>query len=420
MGWVSSWNRRRRDFARRRRRPRAPAGLALLLLLAACAGRGEAPRVAAGPAGPAGGAPALAPADSFRSEEIAPGVRHAFAWDARGPWAIHVLEVDLSRCDVALEARKAGPPLAARARTSELSAAALAAVNADFFRLPAGTPVGPHVRAGEILIGPGDRPAFAWSEDGVWIGRARVAAFVLGQGTLPAPAQVNRAIDESDTTTVALFTHWFGDSVAAAPGTLTLRVRHLRGMTTRGGGDVVAYDTLGTAHPLDGATVVLRGRGGAARLLARVGPSPEWRLGLEAVFQDALDARPAALEAVGGFPELLRDGEVSPDLERGMRLESFGPRRHPRTALGVDASGRRLWLVTVDGRQEPYSAGMTLPELVELMRKLGADDALNLDGGGSTAMVVRERVVNRPSDREGERSVGNALVVVERRCPRRG
>jgi exopolysaccharide biosynthesis protein len=54
---------------------------------------------------------------------------------------------------------------------------------------------------------------------------------------------------------------------------------------------------------------------------------------------------------------------------------------------------------------------MSLDELTWLFQRLGASDALNLDGGGSSAMVVDGAVVNRPSDREGERAVGNALAL---------
>ncbi|NJD19939.1 MAG: phosphodiester glycosidase family protein, partial [Gemmatimonadetes bacterium] len=72
----------------------------------------------------------------------------------------------------------------------------------------------------------------------------------------------------------------------------------------------------------------------------------------------------------------------------------------------------RLWLVVVDGRQAPHSLGMTLPELTELLEALGAEEALNLDGGGSSVMVVRGAVHNRPSDEAGERAVVNALALV--------
>ncbi|NIP83786.1 MAG: sporulation protein, partial [Gemmatimonadetes bacterium] len=90
-------------------------------------------------------------------------------------------------------------------------------------------------------------------------------------------------------------------------------------------------------------------------------------------------------------------------------IESFGAARHPRTAVGWDA-GRVLWVV-VDGRQPPHSVGMSLPELEALLLRLGASDAINLDGGGSTTLAVGGRVANRPSDAEGERPVANALVL---------
>ncbi|HEX2188610.1 MAG TPA: phosphodiester glycosidase family protein, partial [Longimicrobiaceae bacterium] len=82
-----------------------------------------------------------------------------------------------------------------------------------------------------------------------------------------------------------------------------------------------------------------------------------------------------------------------------------------RSAVGWRADGTLL-LVAVDGRRPGYSEGMSLAELRSLFLELGAAEALNLDGGGSTALVVRGATVNRPSDREGERAVANALVLL--------
>ena len=88
------------------------------------------------------------------------------------------------------------------------------------------------------------------------------------------------------------------------------------------------------------------------------------------------------------------------------------------TAAGFAANGRRLLLVVIDGRQAGYSAGTTTRETAMLLRDLGAREAVNLDGGGSTAMVVRDwkagtqRIVNKPSDAVGERAVGDALGVL--------
>ena len=104
--------------------------------------------------------------------------------------------------------------------------------------------------------------------------------------------------------------------------------------------------------------------------------------------------------------------------------------RHPRSAVGLSEDGNTLLLVAVDGRQEGHSRGATLAELGELMKAFGAADALNLDGGGSTALVVKDRttgvftVANRPSglaaDLPGlpaERPVVDVLGVVLREAP---
>lgn len=129
------------------------------------------------------------------------------------------------------------------------------------------------------------------------------------------------------------------------------------------------------------------------------------------------------LEAVGGRPLLARDSLMDAHVDSAGGV-SFASGRHPRTAVGIADGGRRLLLVVVDGRQKPYSDGMTLRELATLMLALGARDALNLDGGGSTTLVYADpdsaralRIANHPSDATGERPVGNALAIV-RGCTR--
>jgi len=88
--------------------------------------------------------------------------------------------------------------------------------------------------------------------------------------------------------------------------------------------------------------------------------------------------------------------------------------RHPRTAAGISADGQTLILVVIDGRQPEWSIGMTLPELADLMIKLGADAALNLDGGGSSSFVFAPpggvQITNRPSDGHW-RAVGASMGV---------
>ncbi|MFZ4573894.1 MAG: phosphodiester glycosidase family protein [Phycisphaerales bacterium] len=108
---------------------------------------------------------------------------------------------------------------------------------------------------------------------------------------------------------------------------------------------------------------------------------------------------------LGGL--LVQDGK---NLGEKARVEPMV--RHPRTGAGVSADGRTLWLVVVDGRQAGYSVGMTLPELADLLIELGADDAVALDGGGSSAFVAKknesEWITNKPSDGKF-RPVANSL-----------
>jgi len=98
---------------------------------------------------------------------------------------------------------------------------------------------------------------------------------------------------------------------------------------------------------------------------------------------------------------------------------SFHQNRHPRTAVAI-TNDRRLFLVTIDGRSfQAY--GMSISELANFLQNLGAQDALNLDGGGSTSMWIENMtdngIVNYPSDNlefdhTGERNVANALLIL--------
>lgn len=111
--------------------------------------------------------------------------------------------------------------------------------------------------------------------------------------------------------------------------------------------------------------------------------------------------------AVSGWPLLNRDCEPLAELPGS---DHFTRAPHPRTAAGLSRDGKTMYLVVADGRREGVP-GPTLPEMAALMDELGACIAMNLDGGGSSAMWVVDRVRNSPSDGP-ERNVGNHLAVV--------
>ncbi len=236
------------------------------------------------------------------------------------PWALHLLRVELDRCDLGLRVVSsppsmgmAGGRLPVTALFSSGGENIVGGVNGDFFT-PEGLTVGTEVVQGEVRR-VRFRPAFAWSPGrDPWMGTPTVE----------------------------------GDSI------------------------------LMVGWPVDRRVALGR------------------------------------TEVIGGFPLLLRGGRRVGDLEVSA-LPSFSAARHPRTALGFDPRQRVLWMVVVDGRQPEHSDGMSLPELTAVLESLGATEAVNLDGGGSSIMVVKGVPVSRPSDAGGERAVVNALAVVRDR-----
>jgi hypothetical protein len=112
---------------------------------------------------------------------------------------------------------------------------------------------------------------------------------------------------------------------------------------------------------------------------------------------------------IGGYPRIIKNGQNY--VNQGYNEEGGPPHtfeRHPRTAIGFSQDSTRLYFITVDGRG--YSIGMTLNELADFMIDIGAHEGINLDGGGSTTMLVRNRIMNVPSD-GSERSVANSMLV---------
>jgi exopolysaccharide biosynthesis protein len=110
-------------------------------------------------------------------------------------------------------------------------------------------------------------------------------------------------------------------------------------------------------------------------------------------------------EVIGGNILLVHDGQI---------VTHQNNARHPRTAAGLDASGKVLTLLVLDGRKPGVATGMTYDELAAEMLRLGCKEAFNFDGGGSSVMAVREhgamKILNEPTDGR-ERAVANVLGI---------
>ena len=151
---------------------------------------------------------------------------------------------------------------------------------------------------------------------------------------------------------------------------------------------------------------------GSGRSTRQTAAVVSWQGGLYVVKADDLrtwERYIAAEDIVTTGPLLLIGGQTEPVV-----ADKFNTTRHPRTAVGRRPDGTVL-LVVADGRNA-QAAGLSMSELQQVMAALGCRDAVNLDGGGSTTMVVRGQVVNHPSDNKqfdpaGERVVANAIVV---------
>jgi hypothetical protein len=374
------------------------------MLVAACGARVELP----GPAAPSVYSFAT---DTNRVDVVAPGVTHRFIYSQTGPWAIHVLDVDLAQCYTAI-AVKGSDGAAGRMKTSTMLANLRATenvvggVNGDFFSLVTGAPIGALISRGRVITGPYTQPVLAFDSAG-----AAHVIVLRATGTVMLGGRSNEFHSWNRTAATGLA--WYDAAWGRTMDTATSAVEVV--LDGRDPSRVVAIDTTRAGVPIPaGGGVLIAGRAAdpalrAALVAFRPGDTLRVTVSL-APFHPR--------EAVGGRPMLVRDsvvvGEVDTEGQPSFRL------RNPRTAAGIARDGKRLILVVVDGRQKGYSDGMTLRETANLLLALGARDAINLDGGGSSTLVYADpaapgglRVADRPSDPTGERPVGDALGIVK-------
>ena len=124
----------------------------------------------------------------------------------------------------------------------------------------------------------------------------------------------------------------------------------------------------------------------------------------------AVSLNPAWNIAVGGFPVLIKDG-VARSLAEDIACGSFCALTHPRTVVGLSKDKKLLLLAVIEGRQVELP-GIPLAGAAAFLKKQGAWTALNLDGGGSSVMVVKtNRVSGRPFNEPEERKVANTLAI---------
>lgn len=264
---------------------------------------------------------------------------------------------------------------------------ALVAMNGGYFTIAGrerGAPIGTIMTGGRMVNAPyTGRTTMGWSGmDSVLTGRIglRTTVDFPGIGFMEVTAINQPAVKNG----VVLYTEHFGARTPVSSDSVIEMVLD---------GDVVEDVRRVGGNPFEPGKSVLAVYGTPTRYISSVQPGDVLKVSQVIAGDDP--QWNAVREAVQGGPCLIRNGQTVTEDER--MEDSFLNRRHPRTVLGRTEKGEWLFFVG-DGRSAIHSVGFTLQEVTDILKKMGVVHALNLDGGGSSTMLERGRVLNVLSD----------------------
>lgn len=355
---------------------------------------------------------------------IAPGVQQTklLVSTKKGPLKIYNMNIDPANQYVEFEAGLPNGKLAGfqtvRKQAELISRPGyevVGGINADFFNTSNGIPIEAVVHDGKVIRSNSNRSIVGILKSGeVKIGQLRMqiqmevtplAKPEVSRNTAQQTFAINGINRERDVNGIILFTPDYDTSTYTnnlgtevilegisgflkPQGEITAKVKEV--LTDRGN------------NKLEEGQMVLSGAGSGKEVLDQLAP------GDQITFRTTVNAPWDQLEeAVGGYHLLVQNGQPAVFSD---------PYPHPRTGVGIKADGS-VFFTVIDGRQPGVSEGVTLTELGQIMKDMGAVEAINLDGGGSSTFVARQpgdsnlSVVNVPSD-GSERNVSNSLLVV--------
>ena len=327
---------------------------------------------------------------------IAPGLiyREFLAGRSAGPVRAHLLEVDF-KAGYALRPVLSNDSVAGIEALSEMAARsqAVAMINGPYY-MRSGEILG-LLKIDQILVSTPDTPrtSFGVLPDGkiIFDSPAFTGHVELPDKTKIPIDGVNRGRGESE---LILYNTYYAYWTLTAGGGREFLVRDGRIVDIRNDNSVISE-----------GTVVLSASGRQAWLMADLKIGDPLK-----IVQTLGPVWDKVTQAVGAGPCLVKNGEIY----MTTLGEEFGSDvaggRAPRTALGITKDGKAL-LVVVDGRSRS-SVGYTLLELARFMLEQGAVEAMNLDGGGSSQMIIGSQIVNTPSDGR-ERRLGAGIAVVK-------
>lgn len=340
--------------------------------------------------------------------EVGLGLEYQHWRNGNIPWSIHILKVDRSRDDLKLKAVLAQDKVLGLAQMSSIIASMnfanekpVAGVNGDFFVIDEknsyrGDPTGIQVSDGEFISEPSNISFWIDKNGNPNIGAVKSKLRVILPDGDSIDVGLNRERKDSE---AVIYTSRLGDTTKTNSGKeFVLECEGNNWNPFQIGkkyiGKIVEINVLCNTLIKSDKIVLSVGK----EILEKFS---KLRIGdqLEIVTETQPDLS-EAITAIGGSPILIQDGKLM-NFDQGDR--------HPRTAIGWN--DKYFFMVVVDGRQPLLSIGMSLKELMELMKDLGCTNALNLDGGGSSTFWLGGRTLNSCSDGK-ERPIANALILV--------
>ena len=334
--------------------------------------------------------------EEMQPRQIMPGLNYTryLRVDNRGMLTAYVLEADRSKFDLQLVL--AGDSIASgRQKLKAIASAhqAVAAINGGYFALD-GSLIG-NTRINGQTAGTTyfDRTSLGFMPDGTLkLATSQYYGVVEIAGQKAYLSGVNCPRGENNT---ILYNSLFGNYTGTNEFGKEYVVQN---------GKVIAINQANSFIPTDAQVISVHGTAQDAFAKVRIGD----KISIGEHFGPELDS---ASTIVGAGPELLRNGQLHVTAVQEQFPSDIAKGRAPRTALGIKADGKII-LMVIDGRQS-HSIGTTLTETAQLLQKFGAVNGFNLDGGGSSEMVLQGQILNSPSD-GGERPVGSGLILTRR------
>lgn len=349
--------------------------------------------------------------DTVNVKHVGVGIIHTEIHEGSNPWTIDVLEIDLSNSYNKIESVKSQNKLLGNQTVSQMAIqrdsdghTVVGAINGDFYA-SGGIPIGKQIINGQMLKQNSYYSSFGISKDNKpSLGLSNYNGILFTNNSSHNVHDVNNIRKENY---LVLYNSYYGNTTGSNQFGTEINLRPLTEWIVNDTVYCIVEDVefnVGNMSISNG-NAVLSGHGTSAQFLTdNVIAGDTVKLLLEYT-----SMRPKLNQLIGGYPKIINNG--SNYVQQGYNQEGGPPHtfeRHPRTAIGFSEDSTKVYFITVDGRG--YSVGMTLNELADFMIEIGVHHGLNLDGGGSTTMWVRNKIVNNPSDGI-ERAVGNGMLV---------